>query len=432
MYNRFHRSAFAILACCLVLLLASCAFQPFDTTTGQASGPNSQVSTPQPAITSTTAPPQTQTDCPPPGTNRAAVMAPIAAGADQNVVYAFNLGQNAPVAGILRRYDVTTGAKMDIVSIPQVVLGAAQLSTDGQWVIFVSQVAGHAAIQLVRIDGQSLQTLYCDDQTGILQLQMSPDQQTVVFTRSGAASGVYMFHLAVDGKITMVASGSFSLVTWLDNTRLYALSTTPQTTIPPNLSLLDTNKPGQPANALSLIFTPASTCASFDSSLDATKLYYSQCRMVAATGQGSSSIVALPAMGGGTPNTIYSSATQAVTTVRVASSTMLLFLVKNPPPVRPAPPGTPPTDGLWRINVDGTRLTHLVNIGTGQNAMLNEFSQYTWSNVSRDGKLFVIKTIDQNGAQALSFGAIAGGNATAFAQVAAGFGGVHIIGWTRL
>ncbi len=421
MYNRFHRSAFAILACCLVLLLASCAFQPFDTATGQASGPNSQVSTPQPTTTSTTAPPQTQTDCPPPGTNRAAVMAPIAAGADQNVVYAFNSGQNAPVAGILRRYDVTTGAKMDIVSIPQVALGAAQLSTDGQWVIFVSRVTGHAAIQLVRIDGQSLQTLYCDDQTGILQLQMSPDQQTVVFTRSGASSGVYMFHLAVDGKITMVAGGSFSLVTWLDNTRLYALSPTPQTTLPSNLALLDTNKPGQPANALPLIFTPASACASFDSSLDATKLYYSQCHTVAATGQGSSSIVALPAMGRGTPNT-----------VRVASATMLLFLVKNPPPARPAPPGTPPTNGLWRVNVDGTGLTHLVNIGAGQNATLNEYSQYTWSNVSRDGKLFVIKTIDQNGAQTLSFGAIAGGNATAFARVAAGFGGVHIIGWTRL
>lgn len=432
MYNLFHRSAFAIIACCLVSLLAACTLPPFDIATGQASGPQSQVSTPQPTITSATAPPQTQTDCPAPGTSRAAVMAPTAAGADQNIVYTFNLGQNAPVAGILRRYDVTTGAKTDIVSIPQVALGAAQLSTDGQWVIFVSQVAGHAAIQLVRIDGQSLQTLYCDDQTGILQLQMSPDQQTVVFTRGGAASGVYMFHLAADGTVTTIASGTFSLVTWLDNIRLYVLSITPQTTVPPNLALLDTNKPDQLASTLPLVFTPSSTCASFDSSVDASKLYYSQCRAIAATSQGPSSIAALPAMGGGTPNTIYNSATQVVTTVRVASATMLLFLVKNPPLARPAPPGTPPTDGLWRINVDGTGPTHLVNVGTGQDAVLNEFSQYTWSNVSRDGKLYAIETSDQNGGQTLSFGAIAGGNATAFAQVAAGFGSVHIVGWTRL
>ncbi len=431
MYDRFHRSAFAMIACCLISLLAACSLQPFNATASQTSGPTSQVSTPQPTSTPSAAPLQAQTTCPAPGTSRAAIMAPIAAGTDQNIVYVFNLGQNQPVAGILRRYDVTIGAKTDIVSIPRVALGAAQVSTDGQWVIFVSQVAGHAAIQVVRIDGQSLQTLYCDDQASILQLQMSPDQQTVVFTRSGAASGVYMFHLAVDGKITPVASGSFSLVTWLDNTRLYALAAAPQTTSPPKLALLDTDKPGQAANALPLIFAPASVCASFDSSLDATKLYYSECQAVAAVSQGPSSIAALSVMGGGTPHTIYDSTTLAVTTIRVASPTTLLFLVKNPPPAQPVPPGTAPTDGLWRINIDGTGLTHLVNIGTGQDAVLNEYSQYTWSNVSRDGKLFAIKTTGQNGGQILSFGAIAGGDATPFAQVV-GVGAVHIVGWTRL
>ncbi|HEU5230454.1 MAG TPA: hypothetical protein VFU49_21720 [Ktedonobacteraceae bacterium] len=429
MYYHFHRSALALLACCLVTLLAACSWQPFDTTTGQPSNTGTPVSMPQSALTPSVTLPQTQIGCPTAGTSRAAIMAPIGAGADPSIVYIFNQGLNPPVAGILRRYDIVTGAKTDIVNIPQGVFGAAQLSTDGQWIIFVSQVAGHAAIQMVRVDGQSLQTLYCDDQSSILQLQMSPDQQTIVFAKSGAAAGVYMFHLAFDDKATKIAGGNFSLVTWLDNTHLYALSTAFQTTAPPKLALLDINKPGQTANALPQIFAPASACASFDSSVDATRLYYSQCQGIAATGVGPSSIAELPAAGG-KPNTIYNSATQAVTTLRVASTTVLLFLVKNPPPAKPVP-NAPPTNGLWRINVDGTGLTHLVNIGAGQDAVLNEYSQYTWSNVSRDGKMFAIKTIDQNGGQALSFEAIAGGNATTFVQFA-GVGNVHIVGWTSM
>src|SRR5689334_22405240 len=60
--------------------------------------------------------PPTQTSCPKEGTARAAITAPLVLGTHENVVYLLNEYQQATVttpafAGILQRYDTTTGKK---------------------------------------------------------------------------------------------------------------------------------------------------------------------------------------------------------------------------------------------------------------------------------------------------------------------------------
>src|SRR5690348_11473881 len=154
-----QRYLLSLLGCCFVVLLAGCGPQPvsnlnmnsISTSISQAqiqasTGANSKATVPMPP---------TQTSCPPQGQARAAVIAPLTLGSDQNIVYVYNTS----ASGILKRYDMTTGQKTTIVSLSKVVISDAQVSSDGQYVLFLSQVSGQPAIQLVRMDGQGLQTL---------------------------------------------------------------------------------------------------------------------------------------------------------------------------------------------------------------------------------------------------------------------------------
>jgi len=82
------------------------------------------------------------------------------------------------------RYDpaaTTSQALLQITSTAQV---SASISPDGQWVLMLSQASGQAAIQIVRVDGQHLQTLYCapagDSFAGA---QLSPNQHVLAFTQ---------------------------------------------------------------------------------------------------------------------------------------------------------------------------------------------------------------------------------------------------------
>lgn len=92
----------------------------------------------------------------------------------------------------------------------------------------------------------------------------------------------------------------------------------------------------------------------FDSSLDGTTLYTSQYVFAMPTATGPSSIEARPATGG-QATTIYRTSAYAITTLRVASPTWLVFTVHNS--------GVDNVDtshnGLWKIKIDGTGLSRL-------------------------------------------------------------------------
>jgi hypothetical protein len=92
-----------------------------------------------PTVVSTTmAMPPTQTDCPPDGA-RAMIIAPLALGQHQNIVYTLNQGTyDLPTHGKLIRYDTQTGRKTELLTVDHAHIYEAQVSADGQWVLFVT------------------------------------------------------------------------------------------------------------------------------------------------------------------------------------------------------------------------------------------------------------------------------------------------------
>ena len=167
---------------CLFCLLAACEQgnspgpTPTVGTTATVQGTGQGTVTPAPnkttTVASTSPMPSTTTDCPAWGTARAMISAPLALGTHQTIVYTVNEGPFAsPTIAILRRYDIVTGVKTDIVSLPGVSIDHAQLSPDGQWILFTAtDKPGSIKLQVIRLDGQGLQTLYCTTKPGLSSL----------------------------------------------------------------------------------------------------------------------------------------------------------------------------------------------------------------------------------------------------------------------
>jgi len=74
----------------------------------------------------------------------------------------------------------------------------------------------------------------------------------------------------------------------------------------------------------------------------------------------------------------------------VISRTTMLLLIQNLT-------GDTSHNGLWKMNLDGTGLTHLTTAGTGQMSSLNGTSQFPWSNISRDGSMYALEIHSNNG-----------------------------------
>jgi hypothetical protein len=135
---------------------------------------------------------------------------------------------------------------------------------------------------------------------------------------------------------------------------------------------------------------------------------------------------------GGTTQKIFANQTMAITAVRSISQNTLLLLVNN------NSTGTnvdTSQNGLWKVNTNGSGLTRLSMSGAGVSAgptLLCQFTQYPWSNVSRDGTMFAIQQNTANGqTQSLLFGSLSGGTTTTFASIADGTQ-LSIVGWTSM
>jgi hypothetical protein len=144
------------------------------------------------AATQTVQMPPTQTSCPANGTARAAIMRPVKLGKHPTIVYVYNeVPVNTTIAyGHLKLYDVTTGHKSVLVT-SGLSIEHAQVSADGQWVLFLSQIdprgdrQHESMLQLVRMDGKGLQTLYCLPANVVSRatnIQWSTDQKSVLIS----------------------------------------------------------------------------------------------------------------------------------------------------------------------------------------------------------------------------------------------------------
>ena len=195
-------------------------------------------------------------------------------GTHPNIVYIVN----EATAGTLKRYDVVTGSKVEVVKLASTSISEAQVSANGQWLLFVAHVSGQNKLQLVRMDGQFLQTLYCGAPG---EVQWSTNQQLVLFSDSGH---IYLLNVTNGALQVEVSTGGATVSihprTWLDNTRAYLTLQLPDGP-PETLVILDTSKgPNQNFQNLPVAFdaTPSTPfCWDFDSSFDGRSLFTSQC-----------------------------------------------------------------------------------------------------------------------------------------------------------
>jgi serine/threonine protein kinase len=440
----------------LIVLLGSLLASLFLTPIGSAIFGPHVVSTPTPITNGVTPPirggyspttgpsqavPQTTTTCPASGTARAAVMAPLALGHDPTLVYLVNEidGSGNPTFGTVKLYDTVSGKKTELAKTNHTRVDEAQVSNDGEWVLFVATVAGISELRLVRLDGQGLQTLFCAPSgSNIRGSQWSLDQKYVIFDEFPQNIGgptVYLLNIqsgALQVEVNAPSSGIALLPrTWLDYHRVLMIGIVPNSDAPPqNIYVLDiTNGAHQTIASVAKVFTSSQPCWDFDSSFDGRSLFIAQCTF--GSPNGSSTIVQQPSAGGA-PNPILSSSTLAFNTVRVVDlrSIKLLALASDNGGLG-AGQGDPAHDGLYLLKADNSapplRLTSTPNT---QLADLNMYSQYFWSNVSRDETLYALRLVNLNSNTfTLEFGPVAGGAPTVFASISDGTA-MSIAGWT--
>jgi hypothetical protein len=383
-------------------------------------------------------------------------MPPLALGVHQNIVYIVNEFQGqTPTNGTLKRLDVASGTKTEIVKNANTSISDAQVSADGQWIIFVSVTTKQDKLQMVRMDGQALQTLYCaapatngaNPASALYNLEWSANQQLTAFNSyTGSGSYLYLLNMrngTIQTELSTIAGVIYTPLTWLDNTRLYVNA--PEVDAPPQaLYILDTTKGAhQNPNSLQLVFDatyvrkPTNLCWNADSSYNGTSLFTSQCNTTPnpngpgiGSQTGPSSITIQPATGG-TLRIIYSTQSMAITAVRSINQNTLLLLVNNNSFVTNIDTSQ---NGLWKVNTNGSGLTRLSTSGGGVSAgptMLCQFTQYPWSNVSRDGSLFAAQQNSANGqTQSLLYGSMNGGTTTTFASISGTQ--LFIVGWTTI
>lgn len=394
-----------------------------------------------PTAGTTVSMPPTQTSCPAANTGRPVVFAPLALGHDQALLYTVETqGSSVPPALItLSRYDATTGATAVIVRESHEFFIDPQISADGQWLLFVTSTSVNAPgkLQLIRMDGQGLQTLYCGS---ISSVQWSADQKLISFSRTDRERGLYLLNVQ-SGSVQRELGLSFPfpryvVVTWLDSTRLYL--DTPGIDAPAgDILILDTRKgtDQKPGDLIPVFQTQNPYGAryafvNFDRSSDGKALFVS----VYSREQGSSSTpdapssIELLAPAGGNARALYASSKLAIPALRVVNSNSLCLLVENVE-------GDTSQNGLWKMNVDGTGLTRLTTFGNRTVALFNQIAQFPWSNFSRDSSLYSSWTLTSHGltsTNALIVGSLQGGAPTTIESADDAATSLAIVGWTTV
>lgn len=410
---------------------------------GNVLGSNPTASPTSQPLSQTVTMPSTDTSCPASGTARAAVMRPLALGSHQNLVYDY---RDASLSDHLRRYDMTTGQKVDILT-SQESLNFPQISSDGQWLLFMSSTTSRdgfpSVLQLVRMDGQGLQTLYCLPGSiyvgagSPIFATLSPDMRSVAITYDSEDNGgtiVIQLLDIVTGQLQTVLTlpgdqGSITDLNWLDNTHIYATRTEKSNgKITTELVLLDvTARTGfQPVRD----FTPTGQMNgdSYACTPDGTKLF------VASYQASASSALSALTVGSSTSSAssvIYKfDANTWARQVRAVSNHSLLLRVDV------ATTSGTVSQQIWTMNADGTGQKVLTTISS-QPGSLYSFASFasfnrvlgpTWFDVSRDGNLYALDSGNQDHS-AILVGPISGGKTETIVDASTS---VMTIGWTTM
>ncbi len=447
---------------CLLLVLTACSQQSGNATTPGMS-PTTTTSTPSP-----TAAAVVQT-CPAQATARAAIMPPLPPGNHPNIVYV----SQSDNGSILKRYDVNTGSTHTILSTngTETIL-KANISPDGQWVLLVANLQNQLAIQLVRVDGQHLQTLYCTPtQMDMDSALLSPNQHFLVFNQvqDENISTLYLLNLTTGQlhtelsplqpgypdlaqaqlqipAVSILSSSSFSSRTtsnrktssftpwpskhyliyipmkWSNNS-IYLIGTVKATgALPHQLALLkDINKDvTQQATNLQAITAPFSDngCQDYDVTPDNQQLV---CSAYTLMPPATPSTIMMRSITATSFHSVYSQPLGGRIVARTLSNSTLIFILDKPI----GPPS------LWKINLDGSSLTQLLTTPTPDLDLSFAYASYLPRSItSPDGNQYAltISNLSSN-AQSLVFGSLSGGTAKTFAS---GTNSFLLAGWANV
>jgi eukaryotic-like serine/threonine-protein kinase len=464
--NRITHFFQLLLALCCLLLIVSACGQPASHAQAHSDGSFAAggAATPQPTSTPTQTVPDTSNQtCPASGNGRAASMPALAPGKSNELIYLKQ--QPDPDTSTLTRYDIASQTSQPILQISTAEVKAS-VSPNGQWILLIGRVNGQAALQLVRADGQDLQTLYCAPaETGIEEAQLSPDQHMLAFSLINQDLSQSML-LALDltsGQVHTVLSSqvsgypqpqglindapttglsllnahaplnplpsqshlTFQPQQWINNTSLY-LSGTVEGVSPgsaPQLYLLhnvNSSAAQQQSNIqLAAPMTSIQNCNSFDITPDGQNVI---CSIATEMGWTSPAQIQMQATSGGTTHTVYTGPNGGVTTARaIANSTLIFTLSQNSQP-----------DSLWKINTNGSGLTQLATAPANSWMQFANSGYQPWSILSPDGMFYVIHEYNpSNGTATLLIGHFNLGSGGASRGLTISGSGLEPVGWTQ-
>ena len=389
--------------------------------------------TPSTSQTTSATPVAISTACPAAGKARAAVLTPATAGNHRAIVYSDE--PSGPGPSSLIRYDVATAAKAEIVKA-QII--EAQVSPDGHWIAVVTGMSNQPTLQLIRTDGQSLQTIFCGQTNGrIRRILWSRDQKSIflsVATESGPPI-VDRLDLNKGTLLTEVRNNSLSTdyvpLSWVDANRML-LAGRPIGPGPGlDLRILDLSRGGnQQTSDLPSVLSSSAEC--FDADNIGITVYTSECNGAFSDAGGGTlrgpSTISAQSVSGGQKRVVFTSTTMAVTQMRAAGPDQLLLIVNNQDPAKSSAASM---NGLWKVNTDGSGLTRLAASG-GKQVQFAAYTQSPESNVSMDASMYAFQSYSLVGkppSYSLVVGSIGGGQATTIASRADG-GLLLVVGWT--
>ncbi|GCE04967.1 TolB family protein [Dictyobacter aurantiacus] len=399
-------------------------------------------------------------NCPPPGSARTAFMPALAAREHhQYVVYILmRAGQQ-----FLVRYDPVNGQKTTLVRLDSDDYTVdARVSPDGEWILLKrSAYQGRQALQLVRIDGSYLQTLYCAP--FISNFLLSPDQRYVVFDRSyenQRYNGISTYSIDLrTGTLRLVLrqtadQSGYEPLKWAGNHSLYM--TESLTGIGGggpfplrdrfNLYLLrdvSLDQSRQATNLKLLLTTPdPCSCLDMDVTPDNASAITSTCTTTSdsqGTAQTGPARIQIQSLHGGSARVIYSLSNSAITYVRAISPTTLLFVVGNLRYTFDASsftldPRDEELNGLWTIRTDGTALTRISIAASGRSSDFPQFAYTAGDILSHDNQHYVVqnRTPGSRGiASSIVIGSLTPHGKQTTVETTQPSDQLHLIGWAE-
>ena len=396
-------------------------------------------------------------------------MPPITAGKHATIVY---LAQQGNDHSLLQAYDTVTSTSHTLLQTQDTTaLRTANISPDGQWILLVSFLQSQSALQLVRFDGQRLQTLYCAPTgTSIDNALLSPDNHFLIFNQvdQNDLSTLYLLDLSngtlhtelspqlpgFPGVINppqtsispvtpfvsihtsatkQVESQQFQPVSsthyliyipmkWTNNS-VYLFGAVHASPAPfPQLALLrDIHKDAAQQQNNVQIFPVTNApdgnpCFDYDISPDNQ---YALCSAYTLLGPALPSTITSQPFTGEVARIIYQNAAGGSIVARFLPNSTILFILNS----RSGP------STLWKMNSDGSRLTKLLTTPNTDTGIGFAYSSYLpWSINSRDGSLYALETSSMTGnTQSLIFGSLNGGSPRTFAT---NTNSLMLVGWT--